>query len=80
MNATIQKWGNSQGIRLPKKILEYVNMSEGEEVEITTQDEAIIIKRAGGKRQTIQELFEGYDGDYTPEEVDWGEPVGGEVW
>lgn len=80
MTATIQKWGNSQGIRLPKVILENVNMSEGEEVEIITQNETILIKRAAGKRKTIQELFAGYDGDYKPEEIDWGEPVGGEVW
>ena len=80
MTATIQKWGKSQGIRLTRIILEYVNMSEGEEVEIATQDDTIIIRRVTGKRRTIQELFAGYDGDYTPEEIDWGEPVGGEVW
>jgi len=80
MTAIIQKWGNSQGIRLPKIILENVNMSEGDNVEIITQSETIIIKRVSGKRKTIQELFDGYEGDYTPEEIDWGEPVGSEVW
>lgn len=30
--------------------------------------------------QTIKELFEGYDGDYVPEELDWSEPAGEEVW
>lgn len=30
---------------------------------------------------TIQELFEGYDGEYTVQEIDWGEPQGREkVW
>lgn len=80
MNAVIQKWGNSQGIRLPKIILENVNMHEGEEVELITQNETIIIKPAAKKRKTIQELFIDYKGDFTPEEIDWGKPVGGEVW
>lgn len=31
------------------------------------------------KRKTIIELFEGYDGDYKPSEIDWGEPVGNEI-
>ena len=31
-------------------------------------------------RKTIEELFEGYEGDYVPTEIDWGEPVGNEVW
>ncbi len=31
------------------------------------------------KRKTIIELFEGYNGDYKPSEIDWGEPVGNEI-
>ena len=30
-------------------------------------------------RQTINELFEGYDGEYEPVEIDWGKPVGKEI-
>ena len=29
---------------------------------------------------TIDELFEGYDGEYKPEEIDWGEPAGKELF
>ena len=80
MIATIRKWGNSQGVRLPKILLDDLNMSEGNEVEILKQDNVIVIKHATQKRKTIQELFAEYDEDYTPEEIDWGEPVGGEIW
>lgn len=30
------------------------------------------------EEKTINELFEGYEGDYKPEEWDTGEPVGNE--
>ena len=80
MTAIIQKWGNSQGIRLPKILLEDLNMSEGEEVEIIAENSVLIIKPAMKKRKTIQELFDGYEGDYKPQEIDWGEPAGGEIW
>ena len=30
-------------------------------------------------RASISELFDGYDGEYTPVDVDWGESVGTEV-
>ena len=80
MVTTIQKWGNSQGIRLPKIFLDELNMREGNEVEILKQDNIIVIKHAAKKRETIQELFAGYDGNYTPEEIDWGKPVGNEAW
>ncbi len=32
------------------------------------------------KRKSLEELFEGYEGDYKPEEEDWGPPVGREVF
>ncbi len=36
--------------------------------------------RADKKHKTIDDLFEGYEGDYKPEEIDWGEPVGKEIF
>ncbi|MCH4887898.1 hypothetical protein EZV73_09955 [Acidaminobacter sp. JC074] len=29
---------------------------------------------------TIETLFEGYNGNYKPSQIDWGEPVGREEW
>ena len=80
MTATIQKWGNSQGIRLPKVLLDDLNIHEGEEVDIIVQDNVIMLKSTLKKRKTIQELFADYHDDYTPEEIDWGAPVGEEIW
>jgi len=80
MTTTIQKWGNSQGIRLPKIYLDDLNIKEGNEVEVLKHDNVIVIMPTAQKRKTIQELFADYNGDYTPEEIDWGSPVGGEVW
>lgn len=79
MLSTIQKWGNSQGIRIPKVILDSVQWKENEEVAMTAENGKIIIEKAK-KRKTIVELFEGYKGDYQPEEIDWGSPRGDEVW
>ncbi|MDR0905995.1 MAG: AbrB/MazE/SpoVT family DNA-binding domain-containing protein [Oscillospiraceae bacterium] len=82
MNTTITKWGNSQGIRLPKYILEAANIS-GSDVEVTPQDDCIIIRQAKMQkgRKRIEELFADYDGGYLPQpEIDFGEPVGKEVW
>lgn len=32
------------------------------------------------KRKNIVELFEGYDGEYKPTEMEWGIPIGEEIW
>lgn len=79
MTATIQKWGNSQGIRIPKIILDSVNWTENEKVTISVNDGEIIIRKAD-ERKSIAELFDGFDGEYITEEIDWGQSVGDEVW
>lgn len=79
MTTTIQKWGNSQGIRIPKFILEAVHWSGNEKLVMNAENDKIIIERAE-KRKNIKELFADFDGEYTPVEMDWGDPVGEEVW
>jgi antitoxin MazE len=79
--ATIQKWGNSQGIRIPRYILDAVKFGTDETVEIdVTADGKIVIKKAERRRKNIEELFEGFDGNYNEKEVDFGRPVGKEAW
>lgn len=79
MTTTIQKWGNSQGIRIPKYMLDAVKWSDNECLDIIVDKDRIIIEKAE-RRKNIKELFEDYDGKYEPAEIDWGEPVGKEIW
>ncbi len=77
---TIQKWGNSQGIRIPKFILEQINLDANSEVSITVKDDSLIIKKATQKHITLAERFANYTGDTKSSEYDWGEPQGEEMW
>ncbi len=81
MVTRIQKWGNSQGLRLPKQVLEDAHLSLGDDVDITVQDGLIVIapaRRVRG-RQSLEKLVSHIPKDYKAEEMDWGEPVGREV-
>ena len=83
MMTTIQKWGNSQGVRLPKSILDELSLQENDPIEIVAANDSIIIMRVGRKRRakkSLEERFDNYDGDYKCSECDWGKPVGKEVW
>ena len=79
MKTNIQKWGNSQGIRIPKVLLDTVNWSENEQIVITVDNGKLIIEKAQN-RKNIKELFKNYKGDYEQVEMDWGDPVGEEIW
>ena len=81
MTITIQKWGNSQGIRIPKHYLNELCWSEDEIVDLFIEDGKIIIERSRpSQRKNIVELFEGFNGKYEPVEYLMDIPEGREVW
>ncbi len=82
MVTKIQKWGNSQGIRLAKRVLEDARICVGDDVDVTTRDGVIIlapVKRVRGK-QSLQDLVSRIPKNYEIAELDWGDPVGREAW
>ena len=80
MTTTIQKWGNSQGIRIPKTILDTVKWTENEKIILVVENEKIIMEKPKKKRKNIKDLFADYEGEYEPIEIEWGEEKGEEIW
>lgn len=82
MKTLIRKWGNSQGVRIPKYLLDAVKLTANDEIVIRAENDTLIIEKAAPTqpRKTIKELFADYNGEYTPEEIDWGEKAGKEAW
>ena len=78
----IQKWGNSQGLRFPKTILEEAAIDVGDEVRLTVENGKIVIASVAKRRSRydIHELVARMPADYQVEEVDWGAPTGKEAW
>lgn len=82
MVTKVQKWGNSQGLRLPRRILEDARLAVGDDVDVVVRDGVIIIsaaRRVRGKL-SLQELVSRIPADYQPGETDWGHAVGREAW
>lgn len=79
MYTKIQKWGNSQAVRLPKAVLEKVGLKENDPVEIRVHNGNLLLVPQK-KHLTLQERAAGYQGYYHPVEWDTGKPVGKEVW
>ena len=82
MLTKIQKWGNSQGLRIPKTILEEVDIHVGDQVKISVQAGKIIVEPVNKvhKRYDIKELVAQMPANYQAKEIDWGSPEGMEVW
>lgn len=75
---TIQRWGNSQGIRIPKGALAASHIGENDAVEIIAEKNTITLRKVN-RPKSLDELFAGYHGDYQPIEFDTGADVGLEV-
>ena len=82
MVTRIQKWGNSQGVRLSKDLLASARIDVGDAVEVTVSDGAVVITPARRVRggHDLSELVGRIGEGYEPVELDWGPPAGTEVW
>ncbi len=82
MVTKIQKWGNSQGLRLAKRLLEDAHISIGDDVDVIASNGLIVIapvRRIRGRRN-LKELVSRIPSGYKARETDWGEPPGREAW
>jgi antitoxin component of MazEF toxin-antitoxin module len=79
MFTTIQKWGNSFGVRIPNIIVRNLNISSGTQVEITEHDGKITLKPVQSGH-TLEELVSGITEDNRQKVSDDVCPVGNEVW
>jgi len=87
MKTTLQRWGNSQGIRLPKSIIESLGMTVGAPVivEVSGDHSQITIKPVTESRPTrgrhrIEDLIAKSSPNAFAGEHNWGGAKGKEAW
>jgi antitoxin MazE len=80
MPTKIQRWGNSQGLRVPKEVLAAANMAVGDAVDVRAVDGTLIVtplRRVRG-RLDLADLVAALPEGATSTEVPWGEAEGHE--
>lgn len=87
MPTTVQKWGNSLGIRVPKAIAEQANLTTGTKVEFDTSDGVLTIRphrpppsrRRRRSKYRLADLLKQMKPRHRHGEIDRSGPVGGEL-
>lgn len=86
MKTTLQKWGNSQGIRLPKPIIDQLQFRSGIELELTVSIDTgtLVISQAKPNRKVrgrhrIEDLVAAMPKSARTKEFPW-DSAGKEVW
>lgn len=75
----IAKWGNSLGLRLPKSVAREAEVDEGDTVDVSVRNGAIVI-RPSRPRYSLERLVAMITPRNRHDESDWGAPVGHETW
>ena len=87
----LKVWGTSRAVRIPKFLCDELGISSGSVLgmEHGTDERGpyLTIRPLDGEHRgfsdaplvSMDDLFAGYDGGYSPTEADWGDDVGGEV-
>jgi antitoxin MazE len=79
--STLSRWGNSLGLRILQEAANRLNLKPGTRVSVELDVDSITIRRIrAGRKRTAADLFKGVKPNMVGGEVDWGPPVGKEVW
>jgi antitoxin MazE len=72
-------WGNSQALRIPRAMLDALQIREGDEVEMIVDSGRLTVRPINPKL-TLESLVAAITPENRHKELDWGKPVGNEVW
>lgn len=80
MKTTVQKWGNSYAVRIPKSFIKEVGLEYRADVEMTLEDGKLVIQPVQEETITLDELISKVTKKNLHTAVDTGAPLGNEVW
>lgn len=80
MKTTIQRWGNSLAVRIPKSLAQETAFDEGDEVNLRADDDRIVVERPQPKYYRLSDLLDGVTKANRHDSVDFGAPVNREAW
>ncbi|MDJ0651313.1 MAG: AbrB/MazE/SpoVT family DNA-binding domain-containing protein [Xenococcaceae cyanobacterium MO_188.B19] len=80
MKSQVGQWGNSLAVRIPKFITESLDLKANDQIIFSLEEGKIVLKPVKILEElSLDELLA--EVDEPPEtEVDWGKPMGNEVW
>lgn len=79
MITTVQRWGNSLAIRIPKPFAVETDLQENSEVDIALDGDRIVVSPAR-KEFRLADLVRSISPQNLHREISWGDSTGREVW
>jgi antitoxin MazE len=80
VEAKIQKWGNSLGLRIPKAFAAEVGVGPGSSVDLSVHDGDLVVRPLKPDALRLSDLLARVTRSNVHAETPTGSPVGREVW
>lgn len=80
MEVIVKKWGNSAAVRIPAAVMETAKFALEQPVDIRAEDGRVVIEPINKKEYDIEQLIKSISTENSHTLVDFGKPVGHEVW
>lgn len=80
MEVQVKSWGNSQGVRISKEVLQEANIAVNDILDMKVVNGMITLMKPN-RHKTLEERAKKFNGEHNLDgEFQWGESVGREVW
>lgn len=80
MRVTVKKWGNSASVRIPASVMAAAGIRIDQVVDVAEEDGRIVLHPVRAPSYTLDDLLDGMTPETFHEEVDFGPPMGKEIW
>lgn len=80
MQVRVQKWGNSLAVRIPKPLAEDAAVKEGTVLNLAVSEGKVVATPVKRKKPSLMQMLANVTRKNLHTEIDWGPPVGREIW
>ena len=80
MQVNVKKWGNSASVRIPASVMAAAGIKVDQAVDIREEEGRIIIERLTKPKYNLAAMVASMTPGTFHEEIDFGPPVGEEIW
>ena len=80
MITTVQQWGNSLGVRIPKPVAQGQRLRPGSQVDLREEKDRLVIVPVEVPTFELTDLLRGITKRNIHAEAEFGEPQGKEIW
>lgn len=81
MRVQVKKWGNSASVRIPASVMAAASLRIDQEVDVREYDGRVVIEPVvAPSSYDLNELLDQITPENLHDPIDWGPPVGREIW